>query len=72
MKNKYNLRRKTFDSAISDAFADYLFCEGVHAQYYAMGGEFCPSDTPGRNEEQVPNGLWRRLISKHLNKHFYN
>ena len=66
------LKRKSFDKAIGDAYADYLFCEGIHAQFYAAGGEFHPSDTPNRNPDQVPNGTWRRLLYKHINKHFYN
>jgi|GEM_PF-4644462 len=69
-KNK--LKRKSFDDAIHQAYVDFLFCEGIHAQYYAAGGEFHQTDTPNRNPELVPNGIWRRLIFKHINRYYYN
>ena len=66
------LKRKSFGEAISDAYADYIFGEGLHSKYYQGGGEFHPTDTPNRNPKQVPNGTWHRLIYKHINKHHYN
>jgi len=66
------LKRLSFDEAIDRAHFDYLFCQGPNAQYYAAGGEFHPTDTPNRNLTQVPNGTWRRILFKHINKHFYN
>lgn len=70
--NNDKLERKTFDRLISEAYLDYLFCEGFHAEYYAMGGEFSATDTPNRNMKQVPAGLWQRLLSRHINKNYYN
>ena len=70
--SKREIKRRTFDDVIERAYFDYLFCEGIHAKYYLSGGEFHPTDTPNRNPNQVPNGMWRRLIFKHINKHFYN
>ena len=70
--DEFNLKRVTFERLISDAYLDYLFCEGINAEYYALGGEFCPTDTPNRNDKQVPNGIWRRVLSRHLNKKNYN
>jgi hypothetical protein len=70
--NKYDrnkLRRKTFDKAIDDAFADYLNGAESYLGDYPV---FVPSDTPNRNPKQVPQGVWCRLIYKHINKIHYN
>jgi hypothetical protein len=59
------LSRKTFDDLISEAFINYLNTEGM--------SEFLPLDAPNRNPMQVPEGVWRILIAKHLSSpHSYN
>jgi hypothetical protein len=54
----------TFDDLITEAFIDYLNIEGIP--------EFHPTETPNRNPIQVPEGVWRILIAKHLSPHSYN
>lgn len=67
-----NLRRRNFDDVITEAYLDFLFDRGVEELVPAFRGEFIPVDTPNRNPMQVPDGLWCRLIYKHVTKHFYN
>ena len=65
-----NLPRKTFDELIDETFTEYLNNEFEETK---GDPEFYPLDTPNRlPPEVVPNGTWRRLISRHLLPHFYN
>lgn len=70
--NKPELGRRKFEDIITDSLMDYLFDKGMPENFPSSQGEFMPIDTPNRNPEQVPDGLWGRLLYKHLNKHFYN
>lgn len=66
------LRRKTFDQLIEEAYQDYLFDEGIYKIPGNKQDEFNPADVLNRNLEQVPWGIWRMLLFRHLHKHFYN
>jgi len=66
---KKKLKRKTFDKAIDDAFLDYVNGGETYLCEYSA---FHAEETPNRNPEQIPQGIWSRLIYKHINKIFYN
>ena len=70
MKKK-KLQRVSFDYHIGWSFIDFLNKEGnsintENGKRLSDGVEFKWIDSPNRNPEQVPNGLWRRLLYRHL------
>lgn len=62
-----SLERKTFDELINEEFLKYLNNELRYTEK-----DFNPIHISNRNPKQVPIGTWRRMIHKHIQKHFYN
>lgn len=67
-RQKPRIPRKTFDKVIAEARADFYNDEA----YLNPEMSFHVSETPNRNPEQVVNGLWYRLLYKHVNKIYYS
>lgn len=71
-KNWRKLKRKEFNSLMTEANLDYLFDRKMNPRKYAKADEFNPMTTPNRNPEQVPNGLWLILLYNHLHNYINN
>lgn len=69
------LYRMDFESYIHKCFIKYLEenKEPKKKEFEMQeGSNIIWFTAPNRNPEQVPNGIWNRLLSRHLNKHNYN
>ena len=76
-RKKRKLKRISFDYHIWKSFIAFLNKEEKSANKKNGKGssddfEFRWMDSSNRNPEQVPDGLWRRLLHKHLKDFNHN
>jgi hypothetical protein len=75
---RHKLQRITFQKIIYESLADFLNNDipidpEREFAFLEERKEFDPLEICNRVENiYVPDGLWKRLLSNHLNKHKYN
>lgn len=64
------LERENFDEYFWKCFYDFVDRNGPYAD--RIGNFFHAKQAINRNPEQVPDKMWGRLITNHINKFNYN
>jgi hypothetical protein len=66
------MEHMTFDEWIGRGYWEYLYSDSPEQEFMRMEGPFCPYNTFNRNPDQVPHGIWFRLLFTHVTKNNYN